>query len=282
MKRFDAEASLRLIDLHRITSLSVVPTNFVRWLRLPEETRARFDVSSLRVVSHSAAKCPVDVKYEMINWLGPVLIDGYGGSELGGLAAISSQEWLEHPGSVGRPLPGFEVRIVDDDGEAVAAGEVGRIFAKNSDGLDISYLGEPEKTASVHLDEWFTLGDLGSIDEDGYLYLADRRVDLIISGGVNIYPAEVEHALGRHPAIEDVAVFGVPDDEWGQEVKAAVSLRPGFYGSADLQLEIMEWARREIAHYKCPKSIDFHDSMPRQENGKLARRVLRDPYWLDR
>ena len=282
MPEFDAEEALALIEEHRIGNLLVVPTMFVRWLRLPDAVRAKYDVSSITQVTHTAAPCPPDVKRRMIEWWGPVITEGYGASEIGAVASITSEEWLERPGSVGKPLPMFALRIVDDDGNDLPAGEIGRVFAKGLAGHDISYLDEPDMTAAVHLDGgWFTLGDLGWLDDDGFLYLADRRVDVVITGGVNVYPAEVESALLGHPDVDDVAVFGIPDDEWGQQVKAAVQLRPGVAAGDEVAESIIGWARERMAHFKAPRSVDFHDQLPRHENGKLYKRLLRDAYWQE-
>jgi long-chain acyl-CoA synthetase len=270
-------SSLGLIEAHRISLLGVVPTNFVRWGQLPRELRESIDVSSLQLVTHTAAKCPVAVKQAMIEWLGPILVEGYGGSELGALTAIDSATWLQHPGSVGRALPGLEVCILDDGGGPLDSGEVGRIYARGA-GQDVVYLDDPDKTAAAHVGEWFTIGDLGWLDDDGYLFIADRRDDLIVAGGVNIYPAEVEAVLLEHRAVADVAVFGIPDPEWGATVKAAVELRDGFEPSAALEADLIGFTRARLAHYKCPRSVDFPAALPRLDNGKLYRRLLRGAY----
>lgn len=280
MRRFDAEDVLRQIDAHKVTHTMMVPTMFVRLDRLPDEVKAKYDVSSLTQVPHIAAPMPIDVKRRMIDWWGPVLTDAYGASEIGVITRISSREWLERPGSVGKPIDAFTIQIVGEDGDNLPVGEVGMIYMTSLTAVDLEYLGDAEKTAAAHrADKQFTLGDMGWLDAEGYLYLADRRVDLIISGGVNVYPAEVEMALLAHPAVEDVAVFGIPSDEWGQEVKAAIQTRPGSEPSQDLSEEITDWLRERLAHYKVPRSIDFHDALPRYSNGKLHRRVLRDAYW---
>jgi long-chain acyl-CoA synthetase len=282
MPSFEPEEALRLIERHAITSSIMVPTMFVRLLRLPDEVKGRYDLSSLKLVIHTGAIMPTDVKRKMIDWWGPVLVDGYGASELGVVCQIGSEEWLRKPGSVGRPLPTFTVEIIGEDGEELPAGEVGQVYLTSLTDVDISYIGEPEKTASVHrAAKQFTLGDMGWLDDDGYLFLADRRNDMIVSGGVNIYPAETEAAMLAHPAVEDVGVFGVPDPEWGQQVKAAVQLRAGHTASDELEAELIAWLRERIAHYKVPRSIDFHEALPRFTNGKLHRRVLREPYWED-
>lgn len=282
MRRFDPVAALAAIDEHRVTDIICVPTHLVRLLRVPDETKERYDVSSMRRVFHIAAMMPPDVKRQMIEWFGPVVSDGYGASEVGVVTLISSEEWLARPGSVGRPIANMSIEIVGDDDEALNPGEVGQIYISNDAGIDISYVDDPMKTAEAHRKPGqFTLGDLGWVDEDGYLYLADRRVDLIISGGVNIYPAEIETELIMHPAVDDVGVFAIPDAEWGHQVKAAVKLRQGHMASVELEAELLEWLRGRVAHYKVPKSIDFAAELPRYSNGKLHRRELRDPYWAD-
>jgi long-chain acyl-CoA synthetase len=225
---------------------------------------------------------PKEVKEHLIRWWGPILTDIYGCSELGTITRITASEWLTHPGSVGRPVPWLSLQIIGSDNEELPAGEVGTIYMSASNGVDIEYLDDPVKTAEAHRGpNQFTLHDLGWLDEDGYLYLADRRDDLIISGGVNIYPAEVEEVLLMHPAVEDVAVVAVPDPEWGHAVKAVVQLRPGWPATEGTEAAIREWARARIAHLKVPGSIDFAE-VPRQANGKLQRRVLRDQYWVSR
>ncbi len=280
MRRFDAEDVLRQIDAHKVTHTMMVPTMFVRIDRLPGDVKRKYDVASLKQVPHIAAPMPQDVKRRMIDWWGPVLTDAYGASEIGVVTRISSEEWLERPGSVGKPIADFTIQIVDDDDRELPPGEVGMIYMTSLTDVDLEYLGASEKTAQAHRGEkQFTLGDMGWLDEEGYLYLADRRVDLIISGGSNIYPAEVETTLLAHPAVEDVAVFGIPNDEWGQAVKAAIQLRDGFKPSSDLEAGIVDWAQEKMARYKAPRSIDFHDQLPRYSNGKLHRRVLRDAYW---
>lgn len=282
MPHFEPEEALRWIERHGVTSSIMVPTMFVRLLRLPEEVRNRYDVSSLELVIHTGAIMPVDVKRQMIDWWGGVLVDGYGASELGVVCQIGSEEWLHKPGSVGRPLPTFTIEILAEDGSGLPPGDIGQVFITSLTDADISYIGEPEKTASVHRGhKQFTLGDMGWLDEDGYLFLADRRSDMIVSGGVNVYPAETEAALLAHPAVEDVGVFGVPDPEWGQQVRAAVQLRTGHVASDELERQLIDWLRERVAHYKVPRSIDFHETLPRFPNGKLHRRVLRDPFWAD-
>lgn len=277
MDGFDPEKVLRLIERHRVTTTYMVPTMFVRMLRLPDDVRAKADVSSLELVLHAAAPCHEWTKRAMLDWFGPVVVEFYGSSEGGGPTKISAEEWLRRPGSVGRPIKGIEIVVVGEDGEPLGPGKVGKLYFRSQAGLP-SYLGDADKTADSRLGDLFTVGDIGRVDQDGYLYLADRRVDLILSGGVNVYPAEVEACLSEHPAVEDCAVFGIPDEEWGEQIKAAVELRAGAGAS---EQELIGWCRERIAHFKCPRSIDFHERLPRTDTGKLARRGLREPYWAE-
>jgi long-chain acyl-CoA synthetase len=282
MNRFDPEEMLRLIDEHKIQRTTMVPIMCVRLLRLPEEVRARYDVSSLQEVTHLAAHMPTHVKHEMIKWWGPILVDAYGSSEVGVVTRISSEEWLERPGSVGHPIPSLTLQIIGENNEELATGETGMIYITSLTDLDISYLDDDEKTQSVHRGEkQFTIGDVGYVDEDGYLFLVDRRVDMINSGGVNIYPAEIESVALLHPAIEDIGVFGIPNEEWGQETKAAIKLREGYEAGDRLEQEILQFLTTKLANYKVPKSVDFVSKLPRYSNGKLHRRELRDPYWTN-
>lgn len=277
MGRFDAEQTLAYIERHQVTTAYMVPTQFVRLLRLPDNTRSRYDISSLKVVVHSAAPCPLEIKRQMFDWWGPVIWETYGGME-GAATVAKPHRWLEKPGTVGRPVRGMTVRILDDDGRELATGEVGNVFME-SDGPAFEYRGDPELTASVHRGSAFTIGDMGYLDEDGYLFLCDRAKDLIISGGVNIYPAEVEGVLSSHPAVGDVAVIGVPDPEWGEQVKAVVELANGTEPSEPLADELIAYCRERLASFKCPRSVDFRDSLPRTDGGKLYKRLLRDAYW---
>jgi fatty-acyl-CoA synthase len=283
MEQFDAEATLRAIETHRVTHAQFVPTHFVRMLKLPEAVRGRYDLSSLRVVLHSAAPCPPDVKDAMIDWLGPIIEEYYGGSEGGGFFTIGSEEWRRHRGSVGRPLPGLShetragVHIVDpESGALLPVGEIGVIYFEGVARFD--YHKAPEQTAQFfNAKGWGTLGDMGWLDDEGYLHLADRLSQMIISGGVNIYPQEIEAALALHPAVLDVAVIGVPNEEFGEEVKALV--QP--VGTADekLRAELADYCRERLAGFKCPRSIDFVTELPRLANGKLLKRKLREPFW---
>ncbi|HEY8546928.1 MAG TPA: AMP-binding protein [Acidimicrobiales bacterium] len=276
MGRFDPEGALEMIQRHRVTTAYMVPTQFVRLLRLPEEVRDRYDVSSLETVAHSAAPCPIDVKQRMLDWWGPVIWETYGGME--GAAAIAKpHRWLEKPGTVGRAIRGMRIKILDEDGNELPPGETGLVYLE-PDGPTFEYRGDPELTASVHRGKAFTLGDLGYLDEDGYLFLRDRAKDMIISGGVNIYPAEVEAVLGSHPAVRDVAVIGVPDEEWGESVQAVVELEDGVAGTPELAAELIGHCRGRLARFKCPRSVDFRASLPRTETGKLYKRLLRDEY----
>jgi long-chain acyl-CoA synthetase len=275
MDHFDAFDAITLIERHRITTTHMVPTMLIRLLRLPEQARADADLASLEQVYHGAAPCPPWAKQAMIDWIGPRLTEYYGASEGGGPTMAKSADWLERPGTVGRPAPGLVIEILDDDGRSVPAGEAGTVYFRAAEGPP-TYHGDPDKTRESQLpDGRYTVGDIGYLDPDGYLYLIDRKTDLIISGGVNIYPAEVESCLSEHPAVADCAVFGVPDPEWGEAVKAAVQLVDGADASTD---ELIGWCKDRIAHYKAPKSIDLHHQLPRDDTGKLRKRLLRDAY----
>jgi long-chain acyl-CoA synthetase len=274
--KFDAEQTLRAIEQYRITTAYMVPTQFVRLLRLPQDIKDRYDVSSLEVVVHSAAPCPLEVKKEMMAWWGAVIWETYGGME--GAATIAKPyRWLEKPGTVGRAIAGMKVRILDDDGIELGPGQVGNVYLE-ADFDTFEYRNDPELTASVRRGRAFTLGDVGYLDSDGYLFLRDRAKDMIISGGVNIYPAEVEGVLSLHPSVGDVAVIGVPDAEWGEQVKAVVELVAGAAPSEELGAELIAFCRERIGSYKCPRSVDFIDELPRSDGGKLYKRLLRDRY----
>jgi long-chain acyl-CoA synthetase len=280
MERFDPEAALRLIEQERVTVTHLVPTQFVRLLALPEQTRAGYDVSSLRHVIHGAAPCAPDVKRRMIDWWGPVLDEYYNSTEGVGMTIIHSREWLAKPGSVGKAGPGNEILIVDDDGQPLPTRQIGTVYTVARD--DFEYFKDPDKTRRARLGRYATVGDVGYLDEDGYLFLCDRKTDMIISGGVNIYPAEIESVLITHPAVADVAVFGIPNDEWGEEVKAVVEPRAGVAGSATLSEELLAFCSGKLARYKLPRSIDFAERLPRDPSGKLYKRKLREAYWQDR
>lgn len=279
---FDPAFALEVIDRHRVTNTHLVPTQFTRLLRLPTDVRDRFDGGSLRVVYHGAAPCPEEVKRQMIDWWGPKISEYYGGTEGGFLTRISADEWLTRPASIGRAVDIVELKVVTESGAEAAVGETGQIYFRSRVGADFEYHDDPEKTRSAHLDDgWGTLGDVGALDEDGYLTLSDRKIDMIISGGVNIYPAEVEGALVAHPAVLDAAVFGVPDDEMGESVRAAVQLVDPAAASDACAEELRAHLRERLASYKTPKVIDFVTELPRTPTGKLLKRQLRDPFWSD-
>ncbi|GAB3489283.1 long-chain acyl-CoA synthetase [Amycolatopsis cihanbeyliensis] len=280
MDRWDAEEMLRLIERYRVTHSHMVPTQFRRLLALPEEVRARYDVSSLRNMIHGAAPCPLEVKRRMLDWWGPVVTEYYAATEGGG-TVISGREWLRKPGSVGRPWPGSTIRILDDGGAELPAGEVGTVYMKMGDAR-FEYHRDRAKTEQARVGDLFTLGDVGYLDEDGYLYLHDRKNDMIISGGVNIYPAEIEGELVMHPKVADVAVFGVPHEDWGEEIKAVVQPADGVPPSDELTAELLAYARARLAKFKLPRSVDYLPELPRDPNGKLYKRKLRDPYWAGR
>ena len=277
MEKYDPQRALALIEEHRATASQWVPTHFVRMLKLPEQARENYDVSSMRCAIHAAAPCPVPVKEAMIAWWGPVLMEYYAGTEGNGFTMISSREWLERRGSVGRALIGV-LHICDEAGDEVPAGEEGVIYF--SDGTPFSYHNDPQKTASsTNKHGWTTLGDVGRIDADGYLYLTDRKAFMIISGGVNIYPQEIENLIVTHPKVADVAVIGAPDDDMGEKVVAIV--QPMDWGDAGpaLREELLGFARENLSHIKAPRQIDFLQELPRQATGKLYKRLLRDQYW---
>jgi fatty-acyl-CoA synthase len=276
MERFDPRDCLALIERHRVTHAQFVPTMFVRMLRLPEEERRVFDVSSLKVVMHAAAPCPVAIKQQMLDWWGPIIHEYYAGTEDIGGTFISPQEWLTHPGSVGRPTT--ECHIVGEDGHEVPVGEIGVVYFVG--GRPFEYHNDPEKTSAItNAEGWRTLGDMGYLDDDGYLYLTDRQAHMIIAGGVNIYPQEAENVLIEHAVVADVAVIGVPDTEMGEAVKAVVELVDPAAASAGLAAELIEHCHARLATYKCPQSVDFVDELPRADNGKLYKRLLREQYW---
>ena len=272
MERFDAAATLEQIERYGVTFAQFVPTHFVRLLRLPEAKRAAHDISSLTRVVHAAAPCPVPVKQQMIDWLGPIVDEYYAGSEAFGVSLITAEEWLEHPGSVGKPLLGG-AHIVGPDGAELPTAETGQVWFETSTSFE--YHNDPDKTAGVFDDRgWATYGDVGHVDSDGYLYLTDRVSNMVISGGVNIYPQEAENVLAVHPAVEDVAVIGVPDAEMGERVKAFVQLREPAVDPARQAADLVEHCRAELAHYKCPRELEFVTELPRMDNGKLLKRKL--------
>ena len=276
LPRFTPESTLAAIEQHSITSAAMVPTQFIRMLKLDDEVRNRYDVSSLRWILHTAAPCPEWAKRAMIDWFGPVIYEMYGASEGAGPAICDSHEWLAHPGTVGRASARIEYSIVDDDGNDLSNGEIGTIYCKRVDGAP-EYYGDEEKTASIQLpDGRFTVGDIGWLDDDGFLYLADRRVDLIITGGSNVYPAEIEAVLVEHPMVADAAVFGIPDPDMGQQIKAV--LEPAGDEPIDVDA-VRAFVADRLAKFKVPKSFDVVDALPREAHGKLKKRLLREPYW---
>ncbi len=277
MEHFDAETALSLIQKHRITHSQWVPTMFVRMLKLEPEVRSRFDLSSMRVAVHAAAPCPVDVKQRMIDWWGPIIHEYYAGTENNGFCAITPAEWLRHRGSVGRAALG-KLHICDDAGAELGPGKTGVVYF--SDGPEFTYHNDPERTAQAHdARGWSTLGDIGKVDEDGYLYLVDRKAFMIISGGVNIYPQEVEGVLVGHPDVMDAAVIGVPNEDLGEEVKAIVQPVHTAQAGRDLETRLIAYCKQHLASYKCPRSIDFMAQLPRHPTGKLHKQVLRERYW---
>ncbi|TSD95699.1 acyl-CoA synthetase [Skermania sp. ID1734] len=280
MDRWDPEEMLRLIEEHRVTHSHMVPTQFHRLLALPEEVRAKYDVSSLRCMIHGAAPCPLEIKRRMLEWWGPVVTEYYAATEGGG-TSISGEEWLRKPGSVGKAWPNSVVKVLDDNGNELPPREVGQVYMRMG-GSSFEYHHDKKKTEASRVGDLFTLGDVGYVDEDGYLYLCDRKSDMIISGGVNIYPAEIEGELAVHPKVADVAVFGVPHEDWGEEIKAVVQPADGIEGDEALTAELLDFAAKRLAKFKWPKSIDYVNELPRDPNGKLYKRKLRDPYWADR
>jgi long-chain acyl-CoA synthetase len=277
MDRFDALESLRLIQEHRVTHSQWVPTMFIRMLKLPAEEREKYDISSLKIAIHAAAPCPIPVKEQMIEWWGPILFEYYGGSEGNGLTAITSEEWLAHRGSVGRSYIG-KVHILDEDGNELPPGEPGIIYF--SDGPEFEYHDDEEKTrASRDPRGWSTINDIGYLDEEGYLYLTDRATNMIISGGVNIYPQEAENVLVMHPKVLDAAVIGIPNEEFGEEVKGIVQTTDMAHAGPELEQELIEYCRSKLSKIKCPVSIDFEAELPRTNTGKLLKRLLKERYW---
>ncbi|GLZ03805.1 acyl-CoA synthetase [Actinomadura sp. NBRC 104412] len=279
MDRWDAEDCLRAIEKYSITNTHMVPTHFKRLVSLPEETRRRYDVSSMKWAIHAAAPCPVPLKWQMLDWWGDCIWEYYAATEGGGTIA-SPQDWREHPGTVGKAWPISELLIVDEDNDPVPAGTPGTIYMKMA-GVEFEYKGDREKTEKNRLKDYFTVGDIGYLTEDGFLFLSDRKADMIISGGANIYPAEIENEIVMHPKVADVAVFGIPDEEWGEQIKAVVEPAAGAEPGPDLAAEILSSLEGRLAKMKWPRSIDFIEAMPREPNGKLLKRKLRDPYWKD-
>ena len=280
LHRFDAEGTLAAISTYRTESAVMVPTHFVRLLALPDEVKARYDVSSMKLVIHTGAKCPVEVKRAMIEWWGPIFWDAYGASEIGTTCTITSEEWLEHPGSVGRSVPPFTAMILDDDNNAVPAGVEGRLFFADSTGRGIVYPNDAEKTAAAHIAPGvFTIGEIAYMDADGYVYITDRFSDMVVSGGVNIYPAEAEQVLIEHPGVADVACIGVPNADMGEELKGLViAADPANPPDPD---ELLAYCRERLTRYKCPRTIEIVTDLGRTTMGKVNKRALRAPYWTD-
>ena len=269
-----------VVERYRVTNTHMVPTQFKRMLTLPEEVRARYDVSSMKWLIHAAAPCPVPIKHSMLDWWGPVIYEYYAATEGGG-TIVTPQEWLAKPGTVGKAWPMSEILIADDEGEACPTGTPGTVYMKMG-AIDFEYKDDPEKTAASRLRGFFTVGDIGYLDEDGFLFLCDRKSDMIISGGANIYPAEIESEIVTNPKVADVAVFGIPDEEWGEQIKAVVQPAEGVEASDELAAEILAGLDGRLAKMKWPRSIDFVDELPRDPSGKLLKRRLRDPYWAGR
>jgi long-chain acyl-CoA synthetase len=274
--RFDAEELLQLIERYRLTHLHMVPTMFVRLLKLPDEIKTRYDLSSLRFVVHAAAPCPTDIKRRMIQWWGPVINEYYGSTETGGVVFHTSEEALRKPGTVGRPIRGGIVRIYDEEGNALGPNQVGEVYVRIEGLGDFTYNGADESRREAEREGLVTVGDMGYVDEDGYLFLCDRKRDMVISGGVNIYPAEIESVLIACPGVKDCAVFGIPDEEFGESLCAYIEPEAGAHLDADA---VRDYLARHLAHYKTPKVIEFSNQLPREDSGKIFKRKLRAPYW---
>jgi long-chain acyl-CoA synthetase len=279
MSSFDAEEFLRIVAEHRVTVVQMVPTMFVRLLALPERVRSRYDLSSLRWIVHAAAPCPPDVKRAMIEWLGPIVAEYYGGTETGPVVFCTSEEWLSHPGTVGRPIERAVVKVFAADGTELPTGESGEVYVWLDVWPDFTYHGDHAKRLEIERDGLVSCGDIGYLDGDGYLYLNDRRSDMVISGGVNVYPAEIEACLLSLPGVRDCAVFGIPDDEFGEALAALVELHDGARVTAE---EVRGHVASRLATYKTPRLVEFSDSLPREDSGKIFKRRLREPYWRDR
>jgi long-chain acyl-CoA synthetase len=275
-ERFDAERALQLIERHRLTHAYLVPTMYVRLLRLPEDVKRRYDLSSMRFVASTGSPCPAEVKRAMIDWWGPVFNESYAASELGYVTSIDSQEALRKPGSAGRPAGEARLRILDESGRELPRGEVGLIYARQPAFPDFTYNNNAEARRKIERDGLISLGDMGFVDEEGYLYVCDRASDMVISGGVNIYPAEIEAVLALMPGVRDCAVFGIPDEEFGESLAAAVQPDPGVCIQVE---EVKRYLQERIASYKVPRVVTFHEQLPREESGKIFKRRLRAPYW---
>jgi long-chain acyl-CoA synthetase len=280
MDKWTPEGMLQLIESRLVTNSHMVPTQMTRLLKLPEEVRGRYDVSSLKHMIHSAAPCPVEIKKAMLAWWGPCIYEYYAASEGGGTLA-TPQDWLQKPGTVGKPWPISQIRILDDERQPLPARGIGTIWIRMGQ-YGFEYHGSKEKTEQAWSEGFFTVGDVGYLDEDGFLFMSDRKQDMIISGGVNIYPAEIEAVLVLHAKVRDVAVFGIPNDDWGEEVMAVVEPAAGVAHDAALEQELLEFASKHLAKYKLPRTVKLVASLPRDPNGKLYKRRLRDPYWQGR
>lgn len=276
--RFDPEQLLAMIEQHRVTHMHMVPTMFVRLLKLPEEVRRRYDLSSLKFVVHAAAPCPPDVKQRMIEWWGPVIYEYYGSTETSAVVFCSSEEWLAHPGTVGRALPNADVRILDDEGRPLPPGQPGEVAARLVNTADFTYHADDAKRAEADRAGLVAPGDIGYLDEDGFLYISDRKKDMVISGGVNIYPAEIESVLIDMPGVHDCAVFGIPDEEFGEALCAVIEPEAGMDLDAGA---VRGWLRQRVAGYKVPRTVTFQTALPREDSGKIFKRKLREPYWQD-
>jgi long-chain acyl-CoA synthetase len=277
--KFDPENTLRVIHEHKTESTVMVPTHFVRLLALSAEVKAKYDVSSMKLITHTGSKCPIDVKRQMIEWFGPVFVDAYGASEVGTTCTISSEDWLTHQGSVGRCVPPFSPLVVDDDNNELPAGTEGRLFFRDETGRGIIYPNDAEKSAAAHIAPGvFTLGEMGYVDADGFVYITDRFSDMVVSGGVNLYPAEAEQVLIDHPAVLDVACIGVPHNEMGEELKALVILKDPT--TPPNPVEVLAFCRERLSTYKCPRSVEFVTDLGRNTMGKINKRALRAPYWV--
>jgi acyl-coenzyme A synthetase/AMP-(fatty) acid ligase len=278
LAKFDAEQTLEAIATYKTETSVMVPTHFVRLLALPETVKAKYDVSSMKLVAHTGASCPVDIKRSMIDWWGLIFTDAYGATEVGTTCQISSADWLENPGSVGRPVPPFSVIVLDDDGNEVPANTEGRLFFKDSTGRGVIYPNDAEKTKAANIAPGvFTLGEIGYVNEGGFVYITDRFSDMVVSGGVNIYPAEAEQVLVQHPDLLDVACIGIPHAEMGEELKA-LAIPRDVKNPPDAK-EVLAFCRERLSHFKCPRTIEFVDDLGRNTMGKINKRKLRAPYW---
>lgn len=281
MDKWDAEETLRLIEKYKATHTHIVPTMMHRMLQLPEATRKKYDISSMRWIIHGAAPCPAHVKQQMMEWFGPVIFEYYSSTEGGGVF-VGPHDWLRKPGTVGKPVPGVEIKLLDIEGKPVEQGQEGLIYVKAPATGRFEYYKEQQKTDSSYRGDWFTLGDMGRLDPDGDLFLTGRTAELIISGGVNIYPVEIDEVLIRHPDIADAAVVGVPNEDWGEEIKAVVELKPGVARSAETTQSILDFAKEKLPGFQRPRTIDYVDTLPRNAAGKVLRAQVRAPYWAGR